>query len=135
MALVFKEEYYDAIKPYLPEDAKNVIYNQLPKIKERIESEIDTFAKSFAEQIHKQVSEQTAAMEQEAKDLKAKLQQLSDDLTKATDAAPLKDVAVKMAAEVEQYRQKMEGLGKTVRQTVLTAARYAGLPIPPGLAG
>ena len=47
----------------------------------------------------------------------------------------LKDSAVQLANEVDRYRQKMEGIGKTVRTTVLTAARYAGLPIPPGLTG
>lgn len=130
--LIGRDESYDSLRPYLPEDAKAVLEKELPRIRKSIEGEIDDFTKSFGEQIKAQMEEQKAAIAKDSADASGRLTELLQNVTvNAGDAAKLAQNAKELQAEITAYRQKWEGMGKSVQDAVLNAARSIGVPIPP----
>lgn len=129
--LVGREESYDSLRPYLPEDAKSILEKELPRIRKQIDGEIEDFAKSFGDYIKTEVTKVSQEIEKETKEAQVRLDKILVEIgAAAAGGAALGVQAKKLQDEVEAYKQKWENMGKTTRKAILTAAKATGIPIP-----
>jgi hypothetical protein len=133
MPTIFKDEYYDAIRPYMSEEAHKVLDQQIPQIRSRIDGEIDEFAKNLALQIQQQFDQLAAAQKDQSAAFTIKLQQAAANITAAAaNPARLQQEAQQLTADVTAYTTQLKTIGETVRKSAATALQLAGVPLPPG---
>ena len=128
-----REESYDILRPFLPEDAKRVLEKEIPRIRKQIDGEIDDFVNALSEHIQKQAAEMAKEIEDESKKSTEALDAILSDLNKNADAKVLIASAEALKAEVTAYKNKWASMGKNVQKAVLLAAKSVGLPVPTSL--
>jgi hypothetical protein len=128
MRPIFEQQYYDAIRSYVPEDAKRVLDEQVPVIRQKISEEIDAFAESLSADIKKTLDDSAKEQTEALRVLRA---------TFATEVAAISahhDPALKNAAKalndaIDSYQAKFASLGATARTAVAGVAKAYGLPL------
>lgn len=129
-----REESYDTLRPFLPEDAKRVLEKEIPRIRKQIDGEIDDFVNALSEQIQKEAAQMAKEIEEEStKSTEALGAILSKLNANAADSKVLIASAEALKAEVTAYKNKWESMGKNVQKAVLLAAKSVGLPVPSSL--
>jgi hypothetical protein len=129
--MLFDEKYFQAIRPYVPEEARRLLDEQVPAIQKEISSEIDHFAKRLADDVTAEVTAFSKEQADEMNTILAKLAEVSANLAKAQpDPKELATQAATLQASVKAFEDRTKKAGETFRKLALTAARSAGLPIP-----
>lgn len=129
--LIGKEETYASLRPFLPEDAKRILEEQIPKIQSQVDAEIDRFVQGISEHLQQQLEQLAAAAQTDATNAQRKLDDIMANLARSqNDGAELIKAATELRSVVQAYNDKWTGLGQNVRKAALTAARSVGLPIP-----
>ena len=124
------ERAYDSIREYVPEDARRILDSQTPKIEKFIDDELDKFGAELTEwisaEIEKVVEEQRVFFEQDRETLKQIIEELRHDV--ATNDETLNEAVVKLEAQLDNYEERAQQLGKNVREKVSVALKSTGLP-------
>ncbi|MFA6561275.1 MAG: hypothetical protein WCV00_05150 [Verrucomicrobiia bacterium] len=131
MPLLFKEEYFATVRPYLPEDARRILDNQLPAIKKSIEAEVDKFAKTLGEEVKKEVEDfQKGLVQQQEEFLKKVTANFAEAVKKGASPDEIAAAGKALQTAVDDYKNQVKGWGETARKTLLMAVKAAGIPIP-----
>jgi len=133
MSSLFEDKYFNAVRPYMPEEARRVLDDQVPVIRKQVSEEIDEFAKNLAGEIQQEL---TAFKEEQVKELNGitdRLTQLAAQVGAVTNVTSLKEQAGALQTEIKAFRDRNEQIGQGIRRAAISAARAAGLPIPPGI--
>jgi len=80
---LFDEKYYNAVRPYMPQDAKKVLDEQIPGIKAKVAEDITEFGKSYALFVKEEIENLTASTTQELDD---STKMLSDQISQLAEA-------------------------------------------------
>lgn len=135
---LFKEDYYTAIRPYIPEDAKAVLETQVPEIQKKVAGEIKEFADSFAAEIAKEAEKELQAALAEMATLRTAIAATTSQLAAANiPPATLAAETAKLQQQLADYNARFVGWGETLRKATLTAlkatAAASGLSLPAAL--
>lgn len=126
-----RQESYDSLRPYLPEDAKAILEKEIPRIRKQIDGEIDDFVKGLGTYIKSQVEAASKEIEGEAKKTSDRIAKILADLNaNGGNATKLAAATTELQKELDDYKAKWQKLGETVQKCALTAVRAAGVPIP-----
>ncbi len=126
------EKAYESVMGYAPEDVKNVLEREIPRIKESIDEELAKFSKELGEYIKSEVD---AALEKVQAEARAERDKMRDLMKKIRDAQSREELdkmrasATKLDEALTEYENRFENLGAMMRKSALTAARTAGIPI------
>ena len=124
------EKYFDSIVAYLPEDAKAILNSEVPRIRQQVIEEVQKFGeevgKSLQEKIDALIAER--GIESEVELLKKKLTDLKGDPSGA-----LASSVETLKAELDEFKAKWKGVGKSLHEAAVLAVRSFGIPLPPGL--
>ncbi|HUG11638.1 MAG TPA: hypothetical protein VMM36_11520 [Opitutaceae bacterium] len=135
--MAFKADYYNAIRPYMHEDARRVLDQEIPEINKRVDESLDAFVRSYADQVKKEVDGLLAATQAELTTHVANINTTLDRITTSSTAPRLAKLATELQAEVTAFETKYRGWGETLRKSALgslkAAATAAGFP--PGILG
>lgn len=132
MAL-FEDKYYNSVRPYMPQDAKRILDEQIPVIKQQVSAEIEAFGKSYAESVTTEVARLVAEIEKDLSASTESLKATTDELLKESgDSAKLKEEVEKLKKAVEAHEEQVRGWGETLNASLKIAAKTAaasvGLP-------
>jgi len=122
-----RQESYDSLRPYLPEDAKAILEKEIPRIRKQIDVEIDEFVKGLGSYIKLQAEAASKEIESEAKDSGVRMDKIISDL-KAIGCDHAK-LAGDLQRELDAYKAKWQKFGEAIQKAALTAAKAAGVPI------
>ena len=129
--MLFDEKYFQAVRPYVPEEARRLLDEQVPVIQSEISKEIDQFADRLAKDITAEVTAYGNAQATELNSILARLAEVSASLAKQQpDTQQLATQAATLQASVKAFEDRNRQAGETFRKLALTAARATGLPIP-----
>src|SRR5262245_16936238 len=121
---MFDEKYYSSIHPYLPEDAKQILAAEIPKIQASIAADVDKFGKELAESVKREFEahqkESQSALDGLRVAVKALAQVKGAALSKAIDD---------LSGSIDAHEKLWRGLGSSLQASVLTAVRATGLPL------
>lgn len=126
-----RQESYDSLRPYLPQDAQRVLDKEIPRIRKQIDSEIDDFVKSLGSYLKDQVDAETKSIGDEASAAMKKLDSILADVSAAGgDPQKLAAATADLKTAIKAYQDKWENMGKSVQKVALLAAKSMGIPIP-----
>jgi hypothetical protein len=127
MRSIFEQQYYDAIRSYVPEDAKRVLDEQVPVIRQRVADEIDAFTESLSTDIKKVLDENAEEQTQHLRDLRATI---APTLTALGAGSPeLKETAKALQEALDAYESKFKTCGHAARSAVNGVAKAYGIPL------
>ena len=123
---------YVSIAAYVPEDARRILAEQVAKIEQFIDDEMNKFGEELAEHIGAVVGEVLEEATRDATTLRTELTaaigEIRADMV-ANDKV-LEGAVSKLERSLDQYETRFKQLGEGVRGAVVTAARASGIPIP-----
>ena len=126
------ERAYESIRGYLPEDANQILNEQVPRIEQFIDDELSKFGVELAEYIAAEVDRLLEESQQQAmrshNELVAVIGEIRSDV--AANDAVLERAVAKLERCLDDYERRFEELGEGVRRVVITASRASGIPIP-----
>jgi hypothetical protein len=120
---MFRDEYFASIRGYLPEAAKNVLDQEIPRIREQVRRDIDDFGKQLQDWLAKEVD---SALDAQKKIIDAAREVVELELAQIkTLAAPAGDALASHAGKLKQaiadYEQHWRGMGEKVRGAAVAA--------------
>lgn len=133
MSTIFigSEDTYQSLVPYMPEDARRILENEIPRIRKQVSDDIDNFVKGVGDQMHAEFTKASETVRKESEAHLASLDKIKESLAsntaKADDLARAADNLRKLA---QAYQDKWTSVGTTIRTTAIAAARAAGIPVP-----
>ncbi|MGC4071588.1 MAG: hypothetical protein QM760_03590 [Nibricoccus sp.] len=130
MRPIFEQQYYDAIRSYVPEEAKRVLDEQVPVIRQKVAEEIDAFAAGLTGDIKKVLDETTVEQVKALSEHRGSLTAQMQILAQAGAGNPAIQNAVDSLREsLDAYEEKFKALGSAARKTVNGVAAAYGLPL------
>jgi hypothetical protein len=127
MRPIFEQQYYDAIRSYVPEDAKRVLDEQVPVIRQKISEEIDAFTESLSADIKKSLEESAEEQAQSLRDLRATFTPYLADLS--AGSPEMKEAAKALHEALDSYESKFKSAGNTARNAINGVAKAYGIPL------
>lgn len=121
---------YESIRGYVPEDVNKMLSEQIPKIEQYIEEEVEIFGKELSSYIDTQVEQALAEAEADAEVVKNKMLAAIEEITadmSDTDAT-LRAATRDLKEAVDEYKEKFADLGRLVKSSVTAAIKSTGLP-------
>ena len=125
---MFDEKYFSSINAYLPEDAKQILAAEVPKIQAAIAADVDSFGKTLADNVQREFQSALDVHVKGSADALVQLRLTAESLTKVKGAALTKAVD-DLKSSITAYEDKWKGLGATLQASVLKAVRATGLPV------
>ena len=126
------ERAYESIRGYLPEDANQILDEQVPRIEQFIDDELTKFGTELSEYIAAEVDRLLEESQERAmrshNELVSVIGEIRADV--AANDAVLERAVAKLERSLDDYERRFEELGEGVRRVVITAARASGIPIP-----
>ena len=126
------ERAYESIRGYLPEDANQILNEQVPRIEEFIDDELARFGAELSEYIAAEVDRLLTESEERGvrshNELVSVIGEIRADV--AANDAVLERAVTKLERSLDDYERRFEELGEGVRRVVINAARASGIPIP-----
>ena len=126
------ERAYESIRGYVPEDAKQVLSDQVEAVEKYVDTELEKFAEELSQYIGEEVSKEMAKLEQSfsttSENIQKQLDIIAADVTSGDDE--LAAAVNRLREEQAKINAKFEGAGEIIRKSVVNAARSAGLPLP-----
>ena len=126
------ERAYESIRGYLPEDANEILNEQVPRIEQFIDDELTKFGVALSEYIAAEVDRLLEESEERAmrshNELVSVIGEIRADV--AANDAVLERAVAKLERSLDDYERRFEELGEGVRRVVISAARASGIPIP-----
>jgi predicted RecB family endonuclease len=122
---------YESIRGYVPEDVNRVLAEQIPKIEQYIEEEVDAFGEELSNFIEgavdQAVADVTAEAEQVKQNLLSAIAEIEADMS--DNDATLRMATSQLKTAVDEYEAKFAKLGKAVQKGVKAAIKTTGLPL------
>ncbi len=126
------ERAYESIRGYLPEDANQILNEQVPRIEQFIDDELTKFGSELSEYIAAEVDRLLEESQERAmrshNELVSVIGEIRADV--AANDAVLERAVAKLERSLDDYERRFEELGEGVRRVVITAVRASGIPIP-----
>jgi hypothetical protein len=126
------ERAYESIRGYVPEDANQILNEQIPRIEQFIDDELTKFGVELSEYIGAEVDrllqQSEDATARSRNEVVAVIGELRANVV-AGDAT-LEAAVAKLERSLDDYERRFEHIGEGVRRAVISAARAAGVPIP-----
>jgi hypothetical protein len=126
------ERAYESIRGYLPEDASQVLSEQIPRIGQFIDDELTKFGRELADyiaaEVDRVIAEATASTARAHNEVVAVVGEIRADV--AAGDATLERAVARLERSLEAYDRSFEDLGDSVRESVMAAVRAAGVPVP-----
>jgi len=126
------ERAYESIRGYLPEDANQILSEQVPRIEQFIDDELTKFGSELSEYIAAEVDRLLEESDEQAmrshNELVAVIGEIRADV--AANDAVLERAVAKLERSLDDYERRFQELGENVRRAVIGAARASGIPIP-----
>ena len=126
------ERAYESIRGYLPEDANQILDEQVPRIEQFIDDELTKFGTELSEYIAAEVDRLLEESQERAmrshNELVSVIGEIRADV--AANDAVLERAVAKLERSLDDYERRFEELGEGVRRVVITAVRASGIPIP-----
>ncbi len=126
------ERAYESIRGYLPEDANEILNEQVPRIEQFIDDELTKFGSELSEYIAAEVDRLLEESQERAmrshNELVSVIGEIRADV--AANDAVLERAVAKLERSLDDYERRFEELGEGVRRVVITAVRASGIPIP-----
>ena len=126
------ERAYESIRGCLPEDANQILNEQIPRIEQFIDDELTKFGVELSEFIGAEVDRLLLESQESSlrshNELVAVVGEIRADV--AANDAVLERAVAKLERSLDDYERRFEELGEGVRRAVIAAARAAGVPIP-----
>ncbi len=122
---------YESVMGYAPDDVKQILQREIPRIEANIERELDKFSRELADYIQIEVRREVELAVAAAREDERRMQKGFDALRSAAATDPvLRGAVEQLAGYVEQYEARWRGVGETLKRAAITAARAAGVPLP-----
>jgi predicted RecB family endonuclease len=122
---------YESIRGYVPEDVNRVLAEQIPKIEQYIEEEVDAFGEELSNFIEgavdQAVADVTAEAEQVKQNLLSAIAEIEADMS--DNDATLRMATSQLKTAVDEYEAKFAKLGMAVQKGVKAAIKTTGLPL------
>lgn len=126
------ERAYESIRGYMPEDAREILNQQIPRIEQFIDDELTKFGVELSEFIGAEVDRLLLDAQESAhrshNELIAAIGEIRADV--AANDAVLERAVARLERSLDDYERRFEELGEGVRRAVILAARAAGIPVP-----
>lgn len=126
------ERAYESIRGYMPEDAREILNEQIPRIEQFIDDELTKFGVELSEFIGAEVDRLLLDSQESAhrshNELIAAIGEIRADV--AANDAVLERAVARLERSLDDYERRFEALGEGVRRAVILAARAAGIPVP-----
>ena len=126
------ERAYESIRGYMPEDAREILNEQIPRIEQFIDDELTKFGVELSEFIGAEVDRLLQEAQESAhrshNELIAAIGEIRADV--AANDAVLERAVARLERSLDDYERRFEALGEGVRRSVILAARAAGVPVP-----
>ena len=122
------ERAYESIRGYMPEDARQILNDQIPRIEQFIDDELTKFGVELSEFIGAEVDRLLLDSQESAhrshNELIAAIGEIRADV--AANDAVLERAVARLERSLDDYERRFEALGEGVRRAVILAARAAG---------
>lgn len=126
---MFKSVYFDSIRSYLPDEAKAILVDQIPKIREAVAADIDDFGKSLGAKLKKELDDAFDAQQKAAGEVSTQLRTLVDSIGKK-GSEHLAEVTRQLKESIDAYENQWKTLGAKAREIAVAAVKSAGIPLP-----
>jgi hypothetical protein len=126
--MAFKDKYYDSIHDYLPEDAKQILAAQIPRIREAITQDVEQFGQELGREVQREID---ATIKAATDANKASFDALKAQLIGlvAKDSTSLQNAVQQLSASLDDYEKRWRGVGESLQKVALGVVKSAGLPI------
>jgi hypothetical protein len=125
------ERAYESIRGYLPEDANQILDEQIPRIEQFIDDELTKFGRELSEciaaEVDRMLAETRASTLRAHNEVVAVIGEIRADV--AAGDATLERAVTRLERSLDDYERRFEDLGESVRETVMAAVRAAGVPV------
>lgn len=122
---------YESIRGYVNEDVNRILAEQIPKIEQYIEEEVDNFGAELSGYID-------GVVDQVVQDIQAESEQVKQQMLSTIELiesemsdidAPLRLATAQLKTNLDAYEEKFVKLGQTVQTSIKTAIKTTGLPL------
>src|SRR5262245_3829261 len=127
---IFSASSADPLLVYLPEDLKQKIEAELPRLERDIERKVEVFANELAKQLETEVFQALREQDGRLSKLESELAGKVGELSSAAAAAQVVATAKELQAAVQRYKEEWTGIGTKMRTVALSVLKGAGIPIP-----
>lgn len=128
---LFDQKTYDTVRPYMDEEARRILDQQVPQIRADIENEVTAFAASLRDQIKTGLDKEQVELDRQLAALTAQIDTLLKHIDQAASSTALTAERQKLQDQIAAYKNQARQLGGNLRGVVLNAVRVAGIPVPP----
>src|SRR5262245_50245716 len=117
---MFKSVYFDSIRSYLPDDARAILVDQIPKIREAVAADIDDFGQALGDKLKKELDDAFNAQKRAVDEISAQMRTLLDGIGKK-GADNVTEATRQLKDSLDAYEKQWKSLGAAAREIAVAA--------------
>ncbi len=123
---------YESIRGYVPEDVKQVLSDQIPKIEKFVDDELEKFGEELSSHIQAEIDALIQKTEAEASQAQANMKTAVEAIRAdiAANDHDLEAAVNQLETSLNEYEDRFRNIGEGIRKAALTAVKSTGIPIP-----
>src|SRR5262245_24778805 len=104
------ERAYQTVMAYDPDQVKDVLRQEIPKIEETIDQAVDDWGKGFAEMLKKGIDDFADAQTKELGIFTAKIEAIKATLVEGKATAKVEEARTALKTAMDDFKAKWEGM-------------------------
>lgn len=120
---------YQSVVSYAPEQVKEILLREIPRIEENIDLELEKFGAELSEFVDKETQTFVDSLTEQAKARAEKMRTLMKDLEDTEGSDELKENVASLKKQLDEYEAHWKGVGKGIQGVVKAGFKSAGLPV------